>query len=84
VPSQAGEMDEQHIQRENANVARDTQRQHEVDVVVAVVGQPSGNIVPGAGEQPACNVINRGPPLGSDCPSAAAESRRASSTPPTC
>jgi hypothetical protein len=49
VPPQAGETDEQRIQRENPNTARAARRQQEVDAAAAATGQPSGNVVLGAG-----------------------------------
>jgi hypothetical protein len=51
-------MDEQRIQRENANDARVTCRQQEVDAAAAAAGQPASNIAQGVGDQPALNVVN--------------------------
>jgi hypothetical protein len=52
-------MDEQRIQRENANDARVTRHQQEVDAAAAVAGQPASNIAQDVGDQPALNVVER-------------------------
>jgi hypothetical protein len=62
VPTQPGETDEQCIQCENANVARATRRQQEVDVAAAAAGHPAGNVAEGAGDQSGGNIINGAQP----------------------
>jgi hypothetical protein len=58
VPPQAGEPDEQCIQRENANAARATIHHQEVDAATTIASQPTDNVVQGAGDQPGGNVFN--------------------------
>jgi hypothetical protein len=61
VPPQDGETDEHRIERENANAARATSRQQELDVVAPTAGQHAGNVGKGAGKQPAGNVGAQAP-----------------------
>jgi hypothetical protein len=44
VPPQDGEIDEQRIERENANTARVVRRQRELVAASPTIEQPSGNI----------------------------------------
>jgi hypothetical protein len=60
VPPEHGETEEQRIERENTNTARDTCRQQEADAAAAA-GQPVANTVQGADNQPAGNVGAQAP-----------------------
>jgi hypothetical protein len=61
VPPQAGETDEQHVQRENANDTRGVHRQEKINATAAATGQPDANVVPSAGDQPTCNIEGQAP-----------------------
>jgi hypothetical protein len=61
VPPQPGETDEQHLERENANIARATRRQQEADAAAAAACHPAGNVVQGVGNHPTGNVEAQAP-----------------------
>jgi hypothetical protein len=56
VPPQDGEIDEQRIERENANATRATPRQQELAAAASAIGQHAGNVGQGASNQPAGNI----------------------------
>jgi hypothetical protein len=59
VPPQRRETEEQHIESENANAARATCRQQELDAATTGAGHHACNVVQGVGNQPA-GIVGKG------------------------